>query len=88
MIPTDTKSEYKKTERAWTQDSFLNHIRKNKIPMVLFLLNGVKIQGILCHFDQNSIILKRDSYLQLIYKHAISTIIPHYLFPSDSTSDF
>lgn len=79
----DVKPDYKKTDRAWTQDSFLNHIRKNKIPMMLFLLNGVKIQGTLCHFDQHSIIIKRDSYFQLIYKHAISTIIPHHLFSND-----
>lgn len=79
----ELKTDYRKTERSWTQDSFLNHIRKNKIPFVIFLLNGVKIQGFLAHFDQNVLIIKREGHYQLVYKHAISTLIPHQMFSQE-----
>ncbi|MCF8474517.1 MAG: RNA chaperone Hfq [Emcibacter sp.] len=58
------------------QDSFLNHIRKNKTPITVFLVNGVKLQGIVTWFDNFCILLRRDSSVQLVYKHAISTIMP------------
>ncbi len=58
------------------QDSFLNHIRKNKTPITVFLVNGVKLQGIVTWFDNFCILLRRDSSIQLVYKHAISTIMP------------
>jgi len=58
------------------QDSFLNHIRKNKTPITVFLVNGVKLQGIITWFDNFCILLRRDSSVQLVYKHAISTIMP------------
>lgn len=58
------------------QDVFLNHIRKNKTPVTVFLMNGVKLQGIATGFDSFSILLRRDGITQLIYKHAISTIMP------------
>ena len=58
------------------QDVFLNHIRKNKVPVTIFLVNGVKLQGVVTWFDNFSVLLRRDSHVQLVYKHAISTIMP------------
>lgn len=58
------------------QDVFLNHIRKNKVPVTIFLVNGVKLQGIVTWFDNFSVLLRRDAHSQLVYKHAISTIMP------------
>ena len=58
------------------QDQFLNHIRKQKTPVTVFLVNGVKLQGIVTWFDNFSILLRRDGQSQLVYKHAISTIMP------------
>jgi host factor-I protein len=58
------------------QDKFLNKIRKDKISVTVFLMNGVKLQGIITWFDNFSMLLRRDSLSQLIYKHAISTIMP------------
>jgi host factor-I protein len=58
------------------QDVFLNHIRKNKTPVTIFLVNGVKLQGIVTWFDNFSVLLRRDGHSQLVYKHAISTVMP------------
>lgn len=58
------------------QDVFLNKIRKEKASVTVFLVNGVKLQGIVTWFDNFSVLLKRDSHVQLVYKHAISTIMP------------
>lgn len=58
------------------QDQFLNFLRKNKVPVTMFLVKGVKLQGIVTWFDNFSILLRRDGQSQLIYKHAISTIMP------------
>jgi len=58
------------------QDVFLNHIRKNKTSVTVFLVNGVKLQGIATWFDNFSVLLRRDGHTQLVYKHAISTIMP------------
>jgi host factor-I protein len=58
------------------QDVFLNTIRKTKTPVTVFLVNGVKLQGIVTWFDNFSVLLRRDSHSQLVYKHAISTIMP------------
>jgi host factor-I protein len=58
------------------QDVFLNHIRKNKTSVTVFLVNGVKLQGIVTWFDNFSVLLRRDGHTQLVYKHAISTIMP------------
>ena len=64
-------------ERAQNlQDTFLNHVRKQKIPLTIFLVNGVKLQGIVTWFDQFSVLLRRDGHTQLVYKHAISTVMP------------
>jgi len=58
------------------QDVFLNNIRKNKTPVTVFLVNGVKLQGIVTWFDNFCVLLRRDQHSQLVYKHAISTIMP------------
>jgi host factor-I protein len=58
------------------QEVFLNTIRKNKIAVTVFLVSGVKLQGIVTWFDNFSLLLKRDTHVQLVYKHAISTIMP------------
>ena len=58
------------------QDIFLNHLRKNKSPVTVFLVNGVKLQGIITWFDNFCILLRRDGHSQLVYKHAISTVMP------------
>ncbi len=64
------------SERQNLQDTFLNHIRKNKVPVTVFLMNGVKLQGVLTWFDNFTILLRRDGQSQLVFKHAISTIMP------------
>jgi host factor-I protein len=65
------------TEKAQNvQDVFLNHVRKNKTPVTVFLVNGVKLQGIITWFDNFSVLLRRDGHTQLVYKHAISTVMP------------
>lgn len=58
------------------QDTFLNHVRRNKTPLTIFLINGVKLQGIVSWFDNFCVLLRRDGHSQLVYKHAISTIMP------------
>lgn len=58
------------------QDLFLNALRRSKTPVTMFLVKGVKLQGIVTWFDNFSVLLRRDGQSQLIYKHAISTIMP------------
>ena len=58
------------------QDIFLNAVRKGKTPLTVFLVNGVKLQGIVTWFDNFCLLLRRDAQSQLVYKHAISTIMP------------
>ncbi|NQW10915.1 MAG: RNA chaperone Hfq [Alphaproteobacteria bacterium] len=58
------------------QDVFLNKIRKDKVPVTVFLVNGVKLQGIVTWFDNFCLLLRRDAHSQLVYKHAVSTIMP------------
>ena len=64
-------------ERALSlQDQFLNSVRRSKMPVTIFLMKGVKLQGIITWFDAFSMLLRRDGTPQLLYKHAISTIMP------------
>lgn len=58
------------------QDTFLNSVRKAKTPLTIFLVNGVKLQGVVSWFDNFCVLLRRDGQSQLVYKHAISTIMP------------
>ncbi|MCB1473193.1 MAG: RNA chaperone Hfq [Rhodobiaceae bacterium] len=73
------------------QDTFLNAVRKTKTPLTIFLVNGVKLQGVVTWFDQFCVLLRRDGHSQLVYKHAISTVMPNtpiQLFdPTDNESD-
>jgi len=65
------------TEKAQNiQDLFLNSLRKAKVPVTMFLVKGVKLQGIVTWFDNFSVMLRRDGQSQLVYKHAISTVMP------------
>ncbi len=79
------------TERSQNvQDVFLNTIRKSKNSVTIFLVNGVKLQGIVTWFDNFSILLRRDGHSQLVYKHAISTIMPSghlQLFDGEEQTD-
>ncbi len=64
------------TGRANLQDTFLNAIRKQKVPVTIFLVNGVKLGGVITWFDNFCLLLRRDRSSQLVYKHAISTVMP------------
>ena len=71
------------------QDQFLNAVRKQKIPLTIFLVNGVKLTGVVTSFDNFCVLLRRDGSAQLVYKHAISTIMPSQpvqLFDADSAN--
>lgn len=72
------------------QDVFLNSVRKNKVPLTIFLVNGVKLTGIVTSFDNFCVLLRRDGHSQLVYKHAISTIMPgqpFQMFESDGEAE-
>jgi host factor-I protein len=65
------------------QDHFLNSVRRGKLPVTIFLVKGVKLQGVITWFDAFSVLLRRDGASQLVYKHSISTIMP-----ADPPADF
>jgi host factor-I protein len=73
-VEKKTKMATEKKENL--QDVFLNNVRKNKAPVTVFLVNGVKLQGIITWFDNFCVLLRRDGHSQLVYKHAISTVMP------------
>ncbi|MGR6835807.1 RNA chaperone Hfq [Syntrophomonas erecta] len=58
------------------QDAFLNQVRKDKIPVTIYLVNGFQIKGIVKGFDNFTVIVEMDQKQQLVYKHAISTVAP------------
>lgn len=65
------------TSKAFSlQDLFLNSARRSKVSLTVFLLKGVKLQGVMTWFDPFSLLLRRDGQTQLVYKHSISTIMP------------
>ena len=64
------------SDRQNLQDAFLNQVRKEKNSVTVFLINGVKLQGVITWFDNFCLLLRRDGQSQLVYKHAISTIMP------------
>jgi host factor-I protein len=77
-------------KRQNLQDTFLNSVRKTKTPLTIFLVNGVKLQGIVTWFDNFCVLLRRDGQSQLVYKHAISTIMPSapvQLYEPDADED-
>lgn len=63
-------------DKTTLQDTFLNYVRKNKVSVTIFLVNGVKLQGVITWFDNFCVLLRRDGQSQLVYKHAISTVMP------------
>ena len=69
-------SEVAAEKKQNLQDTFLNSVRKAKTPLTVFLVNGVKLQGVVTWFDNFCVLLRRDGQVQLVYKHAISTIMP------------
>ena len=58
------------------QDTFLDHMRKHDVPVTVFLTSGIRLQGTVAGFDSYALLLVRNQHSQLIYKHAISTIVP------------
>ena len=74
--PRPAKEAAAKGKAPSLQDAFLNLLRKEKAPVTVFLVKGVKLQGIVTWFDNFSILLRRDGQSQLVYKHAVSTIMP------------
>ena len=64
------------SDRQNLQDAFLNQVRKEKNSVTVFLINGVKLQGVITWFDNFCLLSRRDGQSQLVYKHAISTIMP------------
>ena len=58
------------------QDSFLNQVRKENIPVIMYLVNGFQIRGLVRGFDNFTVIVEQDGKQQLVYKHAVSTISP------------
>ena len=64
------------SDRQNLQDAFLNQVRKEKNSVTVFLINGVKLQGVITWFDNFCLLLRRDGQSQLVYKHASSTIMP------------
>ncbi len=63
-------------KRQNIQDVFLNQVRKAKVPLTVFLVNGIKLQGVVTAFDNFCVLLRREGKIQLVYKHAISTVMP------------
>ena len=84
--PKADKPAASKGKQPTLQDAFLNLLRKNKAPVTVFLVKGVKLQGIVTWFDNFSILLRRDGQSQLVYKHAISTIMPGQPIDADQFS--
>lgn len=69
------------------QDPFLNELRKEKVPVSIFLVNGIKLHGIVDSFDQYVVMLK-NSITQMVYKHAISTVVPSHAVKMPVHEDF
>ncbi len=69
------------------QDIFLNQLRRERVPVTMFLVKGVKLQGLITWFDNFSVLLRRDGQSQLVYKHAISTILPAHSFDASTVRE-
>ena len=76
LSPRARADDKASSKQPGLQDAFLNQLRRNKTPVTVFLVKGVKLQGIVTWFDNFSMLLRRDGQSQLVYKHAISTIMP------------
>jgi host factor-I protein len=68
------------------QDNFLNSARRGKLPLTLFLVKGVKLQGVITWFDTFSLLLRREGRSQLVYKHSISTIVANAPFEAPAAA--
>ena len=85
-----TTGRHMASDKQNLQDAFLNHVRKAKMPVTIFLINGVKLQGVITWFDNFCVLLRRDGQSQLVYKHAISTVMPTQpiqLYSGETDSD-
>jgi host factor-I protein len=69
------------------QDTFLEHLQRKRTPVTVFLINGVKLQGIVSGFDAFCVMIERDGQQQIVYKHAISTTLPAYSVDLRDTSE-
>ncbi len=69
-------NDTKKPHIHGMQETFLNRLRRDNVAVTVFLINGIKLQGVITWFDNFSLMLQRDAHSQLVYKHAISTIMP------------
>jgi host factor-I protein len=69
------------------QDTFLMHLKEHNVPVTMFLMNGIKLQGYVTHFDRFGVWLTRDRQTQLVYKQAISTISPLTAVQLSTTPD-
>ncbi|MXV43761.1 RNA chaperone Hfq [Saccharibacter sp. 17.LH.SD] len=66
------------------QSVFLDYLRQQEEPVTVFLVNGVKLQGVIVRFDAHTLLLRRDGHVQLVYKNAVSTIMPISVVPDFS----
>jgi host factor-I protein len=71
----EPQREMRMSKGQMLQDPFLNALRKEKVPVSIYLVNGIKLQGTIESFDQFVVLLK-NSVSQMVYKHAISTVVP------------
>lgn len=72
------------------QDTFLNHLRKENVPVTIYLVNGFQLRGLIKAFDNFTVVIDTDGKQQLVYKHAISTFLPQRpvsLMPDNATSN-
>jgi host factor-I protein len=75
LVPHNNKRSTPMSKGQALQDPFLNALRKERIPVSIYLVNGIKLQGQVESFDQFVVLLK-NSVSQMVYKHAISTVVP------------
>jgi host factor-I protein len=80
MMENNTKKESNMSKGVSLQEPFLNALRKEKVPVAIYLVNGIKLQGEVESFDQYVVML-RNNICQMVYKHAISTIVPAKSLP-------
>jgi host factor-I protein len=89
-IASETGTTMTTEKKQNLQDTFLNSVRKSKTPLTIFLVNGVKLQGVVTWFDNFCVLLRRDGQAQLVYKHAIMPAQPVQLYepgPDDALAD-
>lgn len=75
-LPLEQKMPKDSIQRL--QDAFLDHLRRRKTPVTLFLVNGVRLQGVVAGFDAFCVLLQQGQEQQIVYKHSITTAVPAY----------